>query len=98
MDFGYDVSIAPTGRPKDAQRVVHLYGAIRNEEAYGANLVWINDHTLEVRYLQAKDCRKEQNSPVSIDGIAVTVRLRSGIRDDSAPAGGMVYNLEPYRR
>ena len=97
-DFGYVVSLAPTKQPDDAIPVASLYGAIRNENAYGVNLIWADDHTLEIQFLRAKHTGLERSSPVSVGGILVKVRLRSGVRDDKAPGGGMAYNLEHHRR
>jgi len=97
-DFGYIVSVAPTKQPDDAMQVANLYGAFRNENAYGVNLVWAGDHTLEIQFLGAKHTGLEQPSPVSVGGVLVKVHLRSGVRDNKARAGGMAYNLEHHRR
>jgi hypothetical protein len=31
---------------------------------------------------------------VSIDGTSITTRIKVDVRDESAPAGGMLYNIE----
>jgi hypothetical protein len=42
-------------------QVAWLYGAGRNEDAYGANLKWTNDHELVIEYLKARsnDCNEQ---------------------------------------
>ena len=93
--FGYEVHVVPKGRPASAQ-VAWLYGAVRNENAYGANLKWADDHELVIEYLDAREQRLERAS-VSVGGRTIKVSLRSGINDPTAPAGGMLYNLELTR-
>ena len=93
--FGYEVHVVPKGRPVSDQ-VAWLYGAGRNENAYGANLKWADDHELVIEYLDAREQRLERAS-VSVEGRAIKVSLRSGINDPTAPAGGMLYNLELTR-
>jgi hypothetical protein len=97
-DFGYVVSVVPAGGTQKSTRVADLYGAIRNERAYGVNLTWIDDHTLEIRFLKTSRGGLEQSSPVSIGGALVKVQLHPGVRDATAPGGGMAYNLERHRR
>jgi hypothetical protein len=90
--FGYIVSLkgaSPDGEPTP---VASLYGATRNPQAYGANLVWLDGRTLEVQYLTAKTAKIERAS-VIVNGQTLTVRLRAGVVDKAAPAGGMEYNL-----
>lgn len=93
--FGYEVHVVEKGRPASDQ-VARLYGAGRNENAYGANLKWISDNELVVEYLDARDQTLERAS-VSVAGRAIKVSLRSGVSDPTAPAGGMLYNLERTR-
>ena len=76
--------------------LARLYGAVRNENAYGANLKWISDNELVVEYLEARDQTLGRAS-VSVAGRAIKVSLRSGMSDPTAPAGGMLYNLERTR-
>jgi hypothetical protein len=93
--FGYEVHVVEKGRPASDQ-VARLYGAVRNENAYGANLKWISDNELVVEYLEARDQTLGRAS-VSVAGRAIKVSLRSGVSDPTAPAGGMLYNLERTR-
>jgi hypothetical protein len=93
--FGYEVHVVEKGRPASDQ-VAWLYGASRNENACGANLKWISDNELVVEYLEARDQTLGRAS-VSVAGRAIKVSLRSGVRDPTAPAGGMLFNLERTR-
>ena len=93
--FGYEVHVVPKGRSTSAQ-VAWLYGAGRSKNAYGANLKWTDDHELVIEYLDAREERLERAS-VNVEGRAVKVSLRSGVNDATAPAGGMLYNLERAR-
>src|SRR5947208_537704 len=51
--FGYDVTVRARGA-KNGTKVASLYGAIRNEQAFGVNLLWANDHVLRIQYLRAR--------------------------------------------
>jgi hypothetical protein len=90
VDFGYEISVrsSPSGAPT---RVASLYGAIRSEQAYGVNLVWVGERTLEIQYLRAKSAKLERGA-VTLDGQSFAVRLKPGLLDASAPAGGMEYS------
>lgn len=91
--FGYAIFIVPHGKKAKGSQVAFLYAAVRNSRAYGANLKWDSSTRLAVEYLDAKDEGLEQ--PVaSVSGRKVTVLLRPGVTDPSAPPGGMLYNLE----
>jgi hypothetical protein len=89
--FGYDVSIGVKGS-KSLRRVVSLYGALRNEQAYGVNLSWPSDGVLRVSYLRAKAVQNVSKN-VDVAGQPVEIELQSGVEDASAPSGGMHYNL-----
>jgi hypothetical protein len=97
--FGHNVYIVPTGRsvPKRDAEVAKLYGAIRNKSAYGVNLKWEGANNLAAEYLEAKSAEVLRES-VGVAGEQVAVILRPNINDPSAPAGGMLYNLEKNRR
>ena len=90
--FGYEVSVQLKGSDK-AERVASLYGAVRNEQAYGVNLDWAGDNTLRVEYLRAKAVFNVVQS-VEVNGKQVRVVLEDGIKDAQAPAGGMLFNLQ----
>ena len=90
--FGYVVSLrAVSSSATTGVRVASAYGAVRNDHAYGMTLVWVDANTLEIQYWQARWATVERPS-VSIDGMTVTTRVKAGVRDESAPAGGMLYN------
>jgi hypothetical protein len=74
-------------------RVASAYGAVRNDGAYGMNLVWVDENTLEVQYWKARWVTLEAPD-VSVDGASITTRMKADVRDESAPAGGMPYNIE----
>jgi hypothetical protein len=94
--FGYEVSVGSKGgRPGD--RVATLYGAVRNSQAYGANLNWVDDHVLCIQYLRAKSVHNVVKA-VNVNGQHVDVELWSGIEDPKAPSGGMRYNLQKQSR
>lgn len=90
--FGYEVELVPHTHKGGSTPVATLYDARRNAEAYGANVRWRDARHLDVEYLNARWAR--QSAPqATIDGQRITVVLRSGVADPSAPAGGMAYNL-----
>jgi hypothetical protein len=92
--FGYVVSLravsssAPTGL-----RVASAYGAVRNDKGYGMTLVWADANTLEIQYWQARLATVDRPS-VLVDGMTITTRMKAGVRDESAAAGGMLYNVQ----
>jgi hypothetical protein len=90
--FGYEVCIGPKGQGKFTS-VATLYDSARNEQAYGADLVWFDNSKLLVEYLNAKST-KQTISSGNVDGHPFEVELRSGIKNPAAPPGGMQYNLE----
>jgi hypothetical protein len=94
--FGYEVHLRTRGKD-DGQEVARLYGAIRNANAYGANLRWASDNELVVEYLEARD-EKLERSTVNVAGRDIRVVLGSGVTDPKAPSGGMLYNLERSRQ
>ncbi len=94
--FGYDVSVEAVGRAQSV-RVASLYGAVRNQQAYGVNLLWTDEHTLRIRYLSARSVSNVMTFS-QVDGHPVDVVLESGIEDERAPAGGMFFNLQKHAR
>ncbi|QHN03182.1 hypothetical protein FTO74_07225 [Granulicella sp. WH15] len=89
--FGYVVSIEIDGA-KTLNPVANLYGALRNEQAYGVNLSWADDHVLRVQYFRAKAVQNVSKT-VNVGRQQIEVELQSGIEDAAAPSGGMHYNL-----
>jgi hypothetical protein len=94
--FGYLVFVVPKGvrlRSKDEKYLIaSLYGATRNNSAYGANLKWPTKEKLLIEHLAAKSSEIIE-SKVNFAGYEVSVELKSGVADPSALPGGMLYNL-----
>ena len=90
--FGYEVYILEHGAQPSGSPAVFLYGAIRNQSAYGSNLKWESPNLLAVEFLSAKS-KDISRSSVSIDGQSVQLAVRDGVADPTAPGGGMLYNL-----
>jgi len=91
--FGYFVYVVPHGgMPSEGTEVAMLYGAVRNDQAYGANLRWEGSQ-LVVEYRSARQAELRRPT-VTIGTHTVSIVLRSGVTDSAAPAGGMLYNLE----
>lgn len=94
--FGYEVRVLATG-DRRGTRVAWLYGAVRSEQAYGANLRWTSEVQLSVEYLRAQEAALDAQR-LRIGGREVQIQLRDGVLDPTAPPGGMLYNLRgrPY--
>ena len=70
--FGYVVSLKPVASSMaNGVRVASAYGAVRNDDAYGMNLVWVDENTLEVQYWKAQWVTLEAPD-VSVDGTSIT--------------------------
>lgn len=95
--FGYSVVLAEPGLLGKSQEVASLYGAVRNDSAYGANLRWTGENELSIEFLDAKSSELVNARP-RIAGREVAVVLRPYVRDETAPAGGMLYNLRGQRQ
>lgn len=93
--FGYEVFLLPRGqKPKQSDHAVaSLYGAGRNAQAYGLNPRWIQNDTLVVEYLEAQHA-DWRNGSLAVNGHVITIVMKSGVNDPTAPPGGMLYNLE----
>jgi hypothetical protein len=92
--FWYDVYLVPHGQHWiRAQSVAWLYGAARSEQAYGVNLIWRGEETLEAQFSQAAQTRLHQ-SDVTVARHRIKVVLSPGITDSLAPPGGMLYNRQ----
>jgi hypothetical protein len=89
--FGYEVELG-SKNGSEQKLVAQLYGAQRNEDAYGANLRWENNNTLVIECLKTKT-PATISSPVNFDNQKVEVILRTDIEDKEAPAGGMKLNM-----
>jgi hypothetical protein len=90
--FGYEIWLRETDRGS-RERVATLYGAVRNESAAGVNVRWMDDTQLVVEYQEART--EALDKPiVTIGGRDVLVGLKPHVSDPTAPAGGMLFNLE----
>jgi hypothetical protein len=72
-DFGYLVDV--NGPDGDSERVANLYAAHRSSSEVGLDMVWRDDHTLELRYLSATQAQVDQ-SDVTVAGQHFTVALK----------------------
>jgi hypothetical protein len=88
-DFGYLVTLSASGS-KTGIDVGSLYGAVRSDCAYGVNLRWRGPQQLVIEYLTAKSAHLNN---ATMRGRPVTVVARTGMKDETAPCGGMAYNL-----
>jgi hypothetical protein len=95
--FVYVVTLASAATPSDAVEVATLYDAVRSESASGANLRWVGTRELAVEYLSAKSSKLVRPA-VDFSHVNISVTLRSGLTDPTAPAGGMLYNLQRERQ
>ena len=95
--FGYLVYVLPRGaKPSKSHEVAWLYAAGRNEHAYGANLRWVSPSEVVIEYQHADEAEARKPT-IRIGGQTVTVVMHSGVSDPTAPAGGMLYNLDRNR-
>ncbi|HEX6976061.1 MAG TPA: hypothetical protein VF147_16755 [Vicinamibacterales bacterium] len=94
--FGYEVHVVPKGQRADDE-VAFLYGAVRNEHAYGVNLRWVTDSELVIEYLSARGESLQQDR-IRVAGRTIKIALRSGVSDPAAPAGGMADSVKPKRQ
>ena len=93
--FGYEVHVVQKGQPakKEAKsEVAFLYGATRSESAYGVKPRWESDSELVIEFFSVKQLIRKVKD-VRVAGTKVNVTLRGGVKDPSAPGGGMLYNL-----
>jgi len=90
--FGYLVYVVPHGtKASEGTEVAMLYGAVRNDQAYGANLKWEGSQ-LAVEYRDARQAELRKPT-VTIGPRTVMIVLRSGVTDSAAPAGGMLFTV-----
>lgn len=89
--FGYEVSVG-SNSSKQLEKVATLYGAVRNDQAYGVNLRWTDSRTLRVEYLKAKALLNVR-STATVNGQQIQILVKSGVEDPNAAAGGMLFNL-----
>lgn len=90
--FLYEVCLVPHGKTcREGDTVVSLYDAARSDRASGVNIRWVDPQHLVVEYLKARRVSTNR-SPAAIEGQVISVSLREGVVDATAPQGGMSYN------
>jgi len=95
--FGYYAYVVTHGEKYRLRpRVADLYGAGRSHQASGANLRWEGSRQLIIEYLTARQEHLDRRLAV-VGSDTISVSLRSGVIDTTAPGGGMLYNLEKPR-
>jgi hypothetical protein len=80
--FGYEIHVVEKGKSY-GEAVATLYGALRNDHTYGANLRWRTDSELMVEYQQARAAALEKSS-VRAAGRDIHIVLRPGVSDSKA--------------
>jgi hypothetical protein len=80
--FGYEIHIVERGKSY-GEAAATLHGAVRNENAYGANLRWLTDSDLLVEYQRAHAQVIEKTS-VRVAGRDIRIVLRPGVLDSNA--------------
>jgi hypothetical protein len=90
--FGYEVFVVERGAKPSGSPAVSLYGAVRNQHAYGANLKWLSPGSLAVEYLRARLVKVNMQAQ-SVGTQTIQFTLRDGVTDNAAPSGSMLYNL-----
>ena len=93
--FAYEVAIEDSRLIGITRKVAYTYGAIRNNKgAYGVTPRWVSDEELHIEFYSSR--HDETFSPYQrLFASPVRVEMKLNINDLSAPAGGMLRNLEP---
>jgi hypothetical protein len=95
--FGYEVGVREAGGVVNRSAAgASLYGAVRNGCAYGVTLRWTGPRALSIEYVEAQSASFA--SEVHLGGTAIAIVEAKGVADESAPCGGMLYNLRGRRR
>ena len=90
--FGYLVYVVDRGERASGSELASLYGATRNENAYGANLRWQSATVLAVEFYEAKHVEVHEPRLLSRRK-AVSIVARPGVLDEAAPPGGMHHKV-----
>jgi hypothetical protein len=93
--FGYEVFLVKKGS-RFGTKVASLYGAARNENAYGVNLRWQGNGDLSVEYFRTHNAELLKDT-VQMVGRSIRISLRGGVEDPMAPPGGMLMNRQLSR-
>ena len=91
--YGYEVYVVKHGSLLTGSPAVYLYGAFRNSQAYGANISWASPNSLTVEY-QSSQIATVYTPTQSVGTQTIHFALREGVTDNTAPPGGMLYNLQ----
>ena len=94
-DFSYTVQISRPWPRWDSQ-VAYFYGAVRSECAYGVDMKWTGNATLELRYLETASSNVEPS--VNVGGKALRIVPKPNTTNSAAPCGGMLYNQQVASR
>uniref|UniRef100_UPI0035CADCD0 hypothetical protein n=1 Tax=uncultured Sphingomonas sp. TaxID=158754 RepID=UPI0035CADCD0 len=86
-EFAYEVDISRDWPIRWDHAAAGLYGAARNECAYGVNVRWIDSNTLAINYKEAKSI--DIDRAVHLVGRTVRIIAKGGVIDPKAPCGGM---------
>lgn len=93
--YRYDVFLVAKGIETSQDGLVAtLHGASRNPNAYGVGLRWEREESIRMDYWQAQEVVISRPQ-MRLGDAMVSVSVFGGVRDDSAPAGSMLYNLKP---
>jgi|APLak6261663543_1056040.scaffolds.fasta_scaffold13572_1 hypothetical protein len=90
--FGYEVYVVEHDTQPSGSPAISLYGAVRNQHAYGANLKWTSPDSVAVEFLSAESM-KIKKPILSVGTQAIHLVVHEGVLDNAAPPGGMLYNL-----
>lgn len=89
--YTYRICVVPTGSMCSKEQVVAvLYDAVRNESAYGVNLLWVGDKQLKIQYYTAGSAVLQRKF-VDIGG-RIDLAFLSGVLDENAKPGAMIRN------
>jgi len=92
--YRYDLRIVQRGeKAHDGISVGSLYGATRNDNAYGVNAKWEGSNTVAFEYLKTKRANLVRPH-LELSGRQVTTIFRSGVLDPSA-RGNMAMYVRP---
>lgn len=89
--YGYLVELSDLSKPEQKPvQAGRLYGAARSGCAYGVDIGWTDPKTLTLSVESAD--RIDVPKQVSVDGRPINIIIRTGIKNDAAPCGGMAVN------
>ena len=96
--FAYFVYLVPKGAPVPVRgEIARLIAATRNEQAWGVNLRWDGPAQLFIEYRDARDTQFLRDR-VLVGTDSISIALKDGVVDPSAPPGGMLFNIQNARR